>query len=305
MKIAILGAGAMGSLLGGQLALGGKDVTLLDVDQAHLDVINQRGLTLEFDKETKNARLLAMKPTDLKTTVDLLVVLTKTYHTEDALQDASGAIGPGTQVLTIQNGLGNAERVASAVPMERVFIGMNIYNGAKQAPGRISSHGEGKIVIWSADGEERPVVHEIVAQLSSAGVNCSADANVQKAIWEKVCFNTAMNPVAGLTRSTVGGMADHGHELVMSIASESCAIARAAGFDVSEEAVRDTIKMAFETHRGHKSSMFQDLSAGRRTEIDAINGAMAAYAEKFSVPAPLNTAMARLIRLAEASAAQV
>lgn len=304
MKIAILGAGAMGSLLGAQLALGGKDVTLLDVDQAHLDAINQDGLTIEFDDGPKIARLPAIQPTAIQDPVDLLVVLTKTYHTEQALKDASGAIGPQTQVLTIQNGLGNAERVATAVPMERVFIGMNIYNGARQGPGRVSTHGEGKMVIWSADGEDRPAVQKIVAEFSDAGVNCSADAKVQTAIWEKVCFNTAMNPVAGLTRSTVGGMADHGHDLVMSIASESCAIARAAGFDVNEESVKNTIKMAFETHRGHKSSMFQDLSAGRRTEIDAINGAMAAYAEKYGVAAPLNTTMARLIRLTEASATE-
>ena len=154
MKIAILGAGAMGSLLGGQLALGGKDVTLLDVDQAHLDAINQHGLTLEFDDGAKTVCLPAMRPGELQAPVDLLVVLTKTYHTEQALKDAAAAIGPQTQVLTIQNGLGNVERVATQVPMERVFIGMNLYNGAKQEPGRVSTHGEGKIVLWSADGEE-------------------------------------------------------------------------------------------------------------------------------------------------------
>jgi 2-dehydropantoate 2-reductase len=304
VKTAILGAGAMGSLLGGQLALGGKDVVLLGVDQEHLDAVNRDGLTLEFDSGTQHVRIKAMQPTELKQPVDLIVVLTKTYQTEAALRDAQGAIGPDTQVLTIQNGLGNAERVATAVPLERVYIGMNLYNGAKQGPGRISTHGEGKIVLWSADGKDRPAAHRIAGEFSSAGITCSADPNVQKAIWEKVCFNTGMNPVAALTRSTVGGMADHGGELVLSVVSESCAVARAAGFDVNEESVSNTVQMAFAKHRGHKSSMFQDLAAGRRTEIDAINGAIAAHAQRLGVPAPLNTLLTRLIRLAEASAAQ-
>lgn len=303
MKIAILGAGAMGSLLGGQLALGGKDVVLLDVDQAHLDAINQNGLTVEFDDASRTARLPAMRPTALQQPVDLLVLLTKTYHTEAALQDAKGAIGPDTAVLTIQNGLGNAARVASVVPLERVLIGMNLYNGARQGPGRVSTHGEGKIVLWSADGKERPAAQCIAEEFASAGVTCVADPNVEKAIWEKICFNTGMNPVAALTRSTVGGMGDHGSELVMSIVSESCAVARAAGFDVNEENVRNTVKMAFAKHRGHKSSMFQDMAAGRRTEIDAINGAIADIADRLGVPAPINRALARLVRLAEASAA--
>ena len=291
----------MGSLIGGMLARGGKDVVLLDVDQAHLDAVNADGLTMELGEDTQNIRIPAIKPSELKSPVDLMIVLTKTFHTEAALNDAKGGIGPDTQVLSIQNGLGNGERVAAVVPMERVFIGMNLYPATKLGPGKITSHGRGNIMLWSADGEDRPAAKAIAAELDSGGVACEADADAIKAIWEKICFNTGMNPVAALTRSTVGQMGDHGHDLVMSIVTESCAIARAAGYAVDEDSVKSTVKMAFREHRGHKSSMFQDMSAGRRTEIDAINGGIADVADRLGIPAPINRTMARLVRLAEES----
>jgi 2-dehydropantoate 2-reductase len=266
MKIAILGAGAMGSLIGGLLALGKADVSLLDVDQAHIDAIEQNGLSMELADGVHTVRIPAMQVADMHDPVDLVVLLTKTFHSTAALKKAETIIGDQTQVLTIQNGLGNAERVFSVVPPQRVLIGMNLYPAAKLGPGQISSKGDGKILIWSADGEDRPAIHKTAELFDQAGIACKADPDVQTAIWEKVCFNTAINPVAALGRSTLGGMAKHARDLVFSIAEESCAIAHAAGFAVDEATVKATVEMAFAEHQAHKPSMLQDLQAGFQLE---------------------------------------
>ena len=118
MNIAVLGAGAMGSLFGGLLAESGQAVTLLDINDAHIDVIRQRGLRLETDTRDRRIRsLIACRPEHAAAQPDLLIVFTKTLHTASALAGVAGLIGPQTLALTLQNGLGNVETVARCVPI--------------------------------------------------------------------------------------------------------------------------------------------------------------------------------------------
>jgi 2-dehydropantoate 2-reductase len=302
VNIAILGAGAVGSLIGGRLAAAGVDVTLLDVDADQLRAVQDPGLILELESGKQTVRMKAQRPDAAHTPFDLILLTTKTIHSSAALAAAKGAIGPQTWVFTLQNGLGNVARVADAVPRERILVGMTTYNSTRLGAGHYASHGSGAILFWSVDGRDRPVLHEIAELFTQAGLDCRADPQVEKAIWEKVAFNTAMNAVGSITRSTVGNMADHAGELVRAIVHESCTIARAAGVAVDEDKVLSTVAMAFREHRHHRPSMLQDLLAGRPTEVDALNGAVAAEAERLGLPAPLNTLMTQLIKIAEAAA---
>jgi len=141
MKIAVIGAGAMGSLFGGRLAEDGNDVVLVDVDRTHVGVINEAGLRLEADDGDRRIRVAAGPAEAFEGARDLLLVFTKGMHTEKAVASASHLIGPQTWALTVQNGLGNADVIARYVRLENVAFGMTNFPADLKSPGHVASHG--------------------------------------------------------------------------------------------------------------------------------------------------------------------
>ncbi|MEM5446261.1 ketopantoate reductase family protein [Paraburkholderia guartelaensis] len=303
MHIAILGAGAMGSLFGGLLAVAGHRVTLLDVDDAHLNAINEAGLRLTTDAgERVVANLEALRPEAATTPADLLIVFTKTLHTQAALGAAHAVLGPQTALLSLQNGLGNAERLAQFADPARVMIGVTTWPADKNGPGRVSSHGQGVIRLMSADGAHSPMLSRTVQALNDAGLACSADADVWAAIWEKVAFNSALNSLCAVTGCTVGELTNvpDGEALALKIVAEVAAVAHAHGVAVNEAHVADNVRHALAHHRAHRPSMLQDVIAGRKTEIEAINGAVVEAAGMRAIAVPYTTALLHLVRLVDA-----
>jgi 2-dehydropantoate 2-reductase len=304
MEIAILGAGAMGSLFGGLLAEAGHDVTLLDIDEAHLEAIRRDGLRLATDSgERVVTKLRALRPEAAERAPELLIVFTKTMHTEAALDAARALIGPHTSVLSLQNGLGNVERLARSVPRERIMVGITTWPADKPSAGRVSSHGSGMTRLMSADGEARASVTRTVAALNSAGLACSADPDVWVTIWEKVAFNAALNSLCAVTQCTVGELSNvpDGPELALKIVAEVAAVARASGVAVDEAHMVENVQHALANHRSHRPSMLQDVLAGRRTEIEAINGAVVEAARAVPMAAPCTETLLQLVRLVDAS----
>ncbi|WP_346777925.1 2-dehydropantoate 2-reductase [Paraburkholderia sp. Ac-20340] len=305
MDVAILGAGAMGSLFGGLLAEAGHDVTLVDIDDAHLEAIRRDGLRMATDAgERVVTKLHVCRPEAAQRAPELLIVFTKTMHTEAALAAASALIGPHTTVLSLQNGLGNVERLARSVPRERILVGVTTWPADKPAAGRVNSHGSGMIRLMSADGEKRESVLRTVAALNSAGLACSADTDVWITIWEKVAFNAALNSLCAVTQCTVGELSNvpDGPELALKIVAEVAALARTSGVAVDEAHIVDNVRHALANHRSHRPSMLQDVLAGRKTEIEAINGAVVEAARAVPMAVPCTQTLLQLVRLVDASA---
>jgi len=303
MHIAILGAGAMGSLFGGLLAVAGHRVMLLDVDDAHLNAINEAGLRLTTDAgERVVTNLEALRPEAATTPADLLIVFTKTLHTQAALGAAHAVLGPQTALLSLQNGLGNAERLAQFADPARVMIGVTTWPADKNGPGRVSSHGAGVIRLMSADGADSPMLSRTVEALNDAGLACSADADVWAAIWEKVAFNAALNSLCAVTGCTVGELTNvpDGEALALKIVAEVATVAQAHGVAVNEAHVADNVRHALAHHRAHRPSMLQDVLAGRKTEIEAINGAVVEAARMRAIAVPNTAALLHLVRLVDA-----
>ncbi len=307
MKIANLGAGAMGSLFGGLLAEADKHVTLLDINDAHLHAIAEHGLRLETDSGDRHVHNLhALRPGEATEVPDLLIVFTKAMHTRAALASVRHLIGPSTHVLTLQNGLGNVEALTSVVPQERIFVGVTTWPADLAGPGHVHSHGSGAIRLMSADGVQRPMLERVVDALSAAGLNCHADANVWGAVWEKVAFNAALNPLCTVLNQPVDALAavEDGPALALTIVDEVLAVAHASGITVDAAKVSDNVRHAIVAHRGHKPSMLQDVLAGRPTEIESINGAVVATARRLGVPVPHTETLMQLVRLVQARAVQ-
>ncbi|WP_175537048.1 ketopantoate reductase family protein [Ralstonia sp. NFACC01] len=304
MKIAILGAGAMGSLFGGLLAEADQHVTLLDINDAHLHAIAAHGLRLETATGDRHVRnLQALRPGDATDVPDLVIVFTKAMHTRTALASVRHLIGESTHVLTLQNGLGNVEALASLVRRARVFVGVTTWPADLAGPGHVRSHGSGVIRLMSADGERPPILARVVDALSAAGLNCQADDNVWGAVWEKVAFNAALNPLCTVLNQPVDAISavEDGPALALTIVDEVLAVARASGINVDAAKVSDNVRHAIVAHRGHKPSMLQDVLAGRPTEIESINGAVVATARRHGVPVPHTETLMQLVRLVQAS----
>ncbi|WP_296224026.1 ketopantoate reductase family protein [Ralstonia sp. UBA689] len=305
MEIAILGAGAMGSLFGGLLAEAGERVTLLDINDAHIEAIGMHGLRLDTDTGERHIRNLhAMRPGMAKQTPDLLIVFTKAMHTRAALASVRHLVGPSTHVLTLRNGLGNVEALATTVPRERIFVGVTTWPADLAGPGHVRSHGAGAIRMMAADGAKGPALARAVQALTQAGLNCRADPNVWGAVWEKVAFNAALNPLCTVLNRPVDalGASEDGPALALAIVDEVLAVARASGVAVDAATVSDNVLHAIVAHRGHKPSMLQDVLAGRPTEIESINGAVVATARRHGVPVPHTETLMQLVRLVQAQA---
>lgn len=303
MKIAILGAGAMGSLFGGLLAETGEQVTLLDINDAHLAAIAAHGLRLETDTGDRRVRSLqALRPSQATQVPDLLIVFTKAMHTRAALASVRQLIGPSTYVLTLQNGLGNVEALGSVVPQERILVGVTTWPADLAGPGHVRSHGAGVIRMMTADGADRPMLERVVHALSDAGLQCRVDANVWGAVWEKVAFNAALNPLCTVLNRPVDalGAVEDGPALALTIVEEVLAVARASGVSVDAVKVSDNVRHAIVAHRGHKPSMLQDVLAGRPTEIESINGAVVVAARRHGVRVPHTETLMQLVRLVQA-----
>ncbi|MPS81343.1 MAG: 2-dehydropantoate 2-reductase [Achromobacter sp.] len=315
MNIAMLGAGAMGCLFGGLLSESGQRVTLLDIDDAQLDAIRSHGLRLETDRGDRRIHgMSALRPEQCREAPDLLILFTKSLHTDAALRGVKALIGAPTRVLTLQNGLGNLEAVTRHVDPARVLVGMTTWPADLAGPGHVSSHGTGVVRLRSAVADDvaniavndaannaADVAH-ISQVLNGAGLRCEVDANVWKAIWEKVAFNAALNSLCAVTACSVGqlDLVADGGALARAVVSEVIAVARATGVDADESACHASVAHAIAHHRGHKPSMLQDVLAARPTEIEAINGEVVARARAAGVPVPHTAMLLGLVRLIQA-----
>ncbi|MDQ0083143.1 2-dehydropantoate 2-reductase [Variovorax boronicumulans] len=305
MKISIVGAGAMGSLFGGLLAESGNEVTLIDVNDAHIGAVRTQGLRLATDGgERQVTALKALRPEDAVGFPDLLLVFTKTLHTSAALSGVGHLIGPDVHVLSLQNGLGNVEKIAGFVPPERVLIGVTTWPADMVGPGHVQSHGKGVVRLMAADGIERPFVSQVAEVLTKAGLDCTSDRTVWAAIWEKVAFNAALNSICAVSGCTVDelGKVPDGSRLANDVVTEVLSVAMRMGIDVDPAKCWGNVANAIARHRGHKPSMLQDVLAGRRTEVESINGAVVALAGPLNIKLPVTETLLSLVRLAETRA---
>lgn len=303
MRITILGAGAMGSLFGGLLAEHGHDVELLDVNPTHIEQVRRHGLTVETDGHgSRVVRLPISRPEAAASRPDWLILFTKTLHTQGAMEAVRHVLHDQVLVLTLQNGLGNAERVARFLPMSRIAVGVTTVPADMTGPGHVHSHGGGKNRMMMADGRSTEALQMLVDALTQAGLPSALDPTVQGAIWQKAAFNAALNTVCAVTCATVGqvGRQPQARELAHDIATEVLNVARANGLEVDAKGLHETLDHALDHHLQHKPSMLQDLLAGRPTEVDAINGEVLRVARWLGIEAPRTQALDALTRLREA-----
>lgn len=301
MKIVIVGAGAMGSLYGAKLALGGHDVTMIDVVPVVVEAIQKNGIVMDIQDKTYYAPAKALFGKDLKETPDLLILFTKTMYSETALEAIKQAIGDDTIVLSVQNGLGNIELIQKYVAPQNVIVGTTIFDSDAVAPGHIRTSSGGHMSIMYADGQHRSFIDELCDMFNAANLSCEIAGDVLTAIWEKVAFNSATNTMAAVTRLPDGCTLGTPETLSLAIhiAKEVTDVANACGVKASFESVKAKLENSLAEHAAHFPSMAQDVFKQRKTEIFSINGAVVERAKAHGMEVPYTETMYLLVRTIE------
>lgn len=291
----------MGCLYGGRLAMAGYPVTLIDTWLTHLEAINQQGLILQHDGEVDNVSCNTVTPDQASEISEVAILFTKSFDSRSALNQVRHILGPTTEVLTLQNGLGNVETIAEFVPLSRILMGTSTWPSDLQSPGKISLNGAGTTLVMTATGSHTETLERLAQALNEAGLNCSIDPDIEVAIWEKVAFNCALNVPTAILKQPLKVISDSnaGQRLSATLVNEVLSVAIAKGLKVSSDKVHTTVKMALREHRNHKPSMLQDVLAGRKTEINALNGAVLKEAIKLEIAVPATQSLMQLIEMTE------
>jgi 2-dehydropantoate 2-reductase len=304
MKIAVLGGGgAMGGMFGGYLARAGEDVVLIDVSRDAVEAINAQGLAVEAkDGSVATIPIKASSNPGEVGPVDLIINFVKCYSTDAAIRAAAPMLGEGAAILTLQNGWGNADRIAAIAGRGRVTVGLTYNSGTLLAPGRIKHSGIGMTVVGELDGSVSPRLEAAVAAFRRAGIETTASPRIVDEIWKKLALNVCTLPTAALLRFPAHELIQHSEmlDLMRGLLSEVAAVARPQGIALDEAERWAAIVALLEKAVGARASMLQDVEAGRRTEIDVVNGAIMEAGRRYSVPTPLNDAMVWLVKSLQA-----
>jgi len=295
MKLAVLGAGAVGCYYGGMLARGGHEVCLIG-RAPHVAAINSAGLLLETRAFSERVRLQASTEVSAVAGAELVLVCVKSTDTDEAARALAPYLDERAVVLSLQNGVDNAARLQAV--LGRVVWPSVVYVATEMAgPGHVRHHGRGELVMpQGAAG--------LVEAFAAAGVPVEVSDNVSGALWAKLIVNCAYNALSAITRMPYGPLVEgEGVEAVMRDAVAECmAVARAEGVSLPDGVWASVARIAH-TMPTQLSSTAQDLARGRRSEIDHLNGHVVRRGEALGVATPVNRTLAAIVRLLEERAA--
>lgn len=302
MKIAVLGAGAMGCLYGGLLAEGNNEVWLIDIWKDHVDRINKEGLTIQGksgDRKVKNIKATT-DPNEIGIT-DLVLVFVKSTITDKALDGAKNIIGDSTLILTLQNGLGNIEKIASVVGKDNIIAGTTAHGSTLLEPGKILHAGIGATIIGEMNGEKSDRINYIKEVFNESKIETIITDNVLGLIWDKLLVNVGINALTALTQLKNGQLVEleEMEKLLELAVEEGEKVAKAKGIKlISKDSVKHTKEVCRLTAQ-NKSSMLQDIINKRKTEIEMINGAIVKEGLSYDIDTPINLALTNLIKVKE------
>lgn len=294
MKVAVMGAGAVGCYYGAMLARAGHEVVLIG-RPAHVEAVRARGLRLEAQSFDEHVPMAASTEPDAVRGADLVLFCVKSTDTEAAAEQIAPHLAPGALVLTLQNGVDNDERARSVLRSHEVAAAVVYVATGMAGPGHVKHNGRGELVIApSARGEE------VAQALRAAGVPTEISDNVRGALWAKLVLNCAYNALSAITQLPYGVLVrNEGVPGVLrDVVAECLAVARAEGVTIPGD-IDAAVAGIARTMPAQFSSTAQDLARGKRSEIDHLNGFVLRRGEALGVPVPANRLLWTLVRLLE------
>jgi 2-dehydropantoate 2-reductase len=294
-RIAVMGAGAVGCYYGFKLARAGHDVVLIGRPQL-VEAVERQGLRLETQSFDEHIRVSASTEVSAVQGAQLVLFCVKSIDTKSGAAAIKPHLAPNAVVLSLQNGVENADRLRALLPQE--VIGAAVYVGVEMAgPGHVRHHGLGELVIGQSKAS-----NDVARALIAAGVPTDISDNLRGTLWAKLITNCAYNALSAITQLPYGRLVKgEGVTVVLrDIVDECVAVAKADGVTLPGD-VDAAVRKIAETAPGQYASTAQDLARGKRSEIDHLNGFIVRRGEALGVATPANRLLHAIVKLIEAS----
>jgi len=300
MKIAVIGAGAMGSIYGGHLSQH-NEVYLLDTNQAVVDKINCDGVILQENGQDVSYQPIAVTSTEKIGEVDLVILFVKSLFSKVALSCNQGMIGEQTYIMTLQNGGGHEDIISEFVSKDRIIIGTTEDNGAVLAPGHVKHGGSGKTNIGMLVEGNNEFLEKLKETFNMCGFVTIVHENIQELIWSKLFTNVSLSVLTGLLQVNMGYIAQNAHAWTMTqrLVKEAVAVSKGLGIEFDEAKTLENIKNVSLNNPNGYTSIYADLRDGRRTEVDTISGFVVKASKKCGVPAPTHEFVVEMVHAME------
>lgn len=294
MKVAVMGAGAVGCYFGAMLARAGHDITLIARPQ-HVEAIRQHGLT--FESRSFNGAVPVQATTEASGVewADTVLFCVKSADTESAGQSIAPFLKPNATVLCLQNGVDNAERLQATI--RQIAVPAVVYVATEMAgPGHVKHHGRGELIIGTS-----PASAAIARQFSDAAIPTAVSDNVISELWVKLITNCAYNALSAVADLPYGPMlkVEGVTDVMTTVIDECTAVAQALNVPLPET-LRDATLALAEAMPAQYSSTAQDLARGKLTEIDYLNGYVVRKGKELGIATPTNLALHVMVKLREA-----
>ena len=300
MKIAVLGAGAMGSLFGGYLSKF-NEVSLIDVNKGIVEEINKNGIHIkEKDESIGEYRPKAFFDSSSLPVQDLIIVFVKSMYTLSALETNKALIGKNTYLMTLQNGAGHEAKLTQYADRKHVIIGSTQHNSSILGLGLINHGGIGLTSIGLLDGGSS-ILSEIAFNFTKCGLECKTEENVQKQIWHKLFTNTAASSLTALFQVPLGFIHtdQYAHSLMVELCKEAVNVANSLGLDFDSHAIIEEVDCVCKNAMNGYTSIYADIRDGRKSEVDTISGSVLEAAHTLGVAVPYHEVVVKCIHALE------
>lgn len=300
MKIAVIGAGAMGSIYGCHLSLN-HEVYMVDTSASVVEHIKQEGIRLsENGEENVYSPKAVLSPAQLGT-VDLILLFVKSLYSKSALASNQGLIGPETYVMTLQNGSGHEDILEEFISRDHIIIGTTEDNGAVISTGCIRRGGAGNTNIGMLETDKEGFLPKLKEAFESCGFPVRIHENIQQLIWDKLFTNVSLSAVTAILQVDMGYIAsnDHAWKMTTMLIEEAVSVAKGLGLLAEETEIMEKVRKTSLMSPNGCTSIRSDLQNGRKTEVDHISGSVVRAAGKLGVPVPTHQFVVEMIHAME------
>jgi 2-dehydropantoate 2-reductase len=302
-RVAVVGAGAVGCYFGGLLARAGAPVTFIG-RPAHVEAMTRDGLYIDGIHVRELVPVRASTDMTSVRGAELVLFCVKTLDTEAVARSLAPHVAPSALVVSLQNGVDNAERILSLAPEVDVIPAVVYVAAEMTAPGRVKHSGRGDLILGELRGRapgDPERLRRVAALFEHAGVPCVVSKNVEADLWTKLIMNCAYNAISALTGARYGPISKDpaARDVMRHVIEEALAVARAAGVRMVDGDLLEPAWRLGETMPETISSTAQDLARGKPTEIDSLNGFVARRGTELGVATPVNHTLRALVKLAE------
>jgi len=303
VKIAVVGPGALGSLLAGLLKAKTKEeVWLIDNSPRRAKRIREGGIRIEGMSTVSCAIDVSANPEEVGP-CDLVFICVKSYSTDDACKDIKDLISEKTFILTLQNGIGNVQVLNDHFGPEHIIAGVTNHGATLVGPGHVRHAGKGDTVIGMYSGKILGPVRDAANILIKCGFETKISKDIDSVVWSKLIINIGINALSAITRLKNGMLIKHdgARQILRNSIQEAVRVIKRKRIKLIYDDPIQKVELVCKATAANTSSMLQDVLSSKRTEIDYINGAITRQGKAFGIPTPVNEVLIDLIKTIESS----